>query len=344
MIMRRLPRGGRIRPLYSPFCQTGLTLVELMISITLGLLVVMAATALLLSTKAGYATQDESARIQETGRYAIESVARAVRQAAFENWDATQAPIVATSSFSANIMGLDAHSLKSTAPELTSPVKKSINGSDVLAVRFFGSGKGIKGDETMINCAGVGIPAAVTEETADSDRGWSIFYVAESESGEPELYCKYRGADDAGTGAKWSSQAIAHGVESFQVLYGVDIDNDGLPNQFMTATDIHALDDMLHLEGSSNEAKAIDKNKKTHWKKVVVIKVALLVRGSQNTRSDALTAIYDLFGKDYADIHADKDKGTRIKESELHKASRNRIRKIFATTIQLRNQAAGSAG
>src|SRR5438034_11325590 len=92
--------------------QTGLTIVELMVSMTLGLLVVMAATALLLSTKSGYITQDEAARLQDTGRYALENIARAVRQAAYENWDKDDAPVVATSTLSANVAGLDAHGLK----------------------------------------------------------------------------------------------------------------------------------------------------------------------------------------------------------------------------------------
>ncbi len=132
------------------------------------------------------------------------------------------------------------------------------------------------------------------------------------------------------------------GVESFQVLYGVDTDADSLPNQFLSATAINALDDALILDGADAAAKAIDKNKKTNWKKVVVIKIALLVRGSQSVRTDALTTRYDLFGEDYSDANASTDIGTQIKESELPVKIRNRLRKVFTLTIQLRNQTAGS--
>lgn len=304
--------------------QAGLTLVELMISIALGLFVVLAATALLLSTKAGYVTQDEGVRIQETGRYAIEMIARAVRQAAFENWDSAEAPIVVTAIMRANIAGLDASRLNAEAAGIASPLTDSIiNGSDVLAVGFFGAGTGPQGDGTIVNCAGFGIPAATSPGAADASRGWSIFYVAKATSGVPELYCKYMGK----TG-KWTATAIASGVDSFQVLYGLDNDGDGLPNQFLNATAINALDKNL---GSN-------KNSLTNWKKIVVIKVALLLHGSQNARSDTPATEYDLFGKDYAGKHAAQDIGTRIKEEGLPAAVRNRTRKMFTATIQLRNQ------
>jgi type IV pilus assembly protein PilW len=294
--------------------QAGLTLVELMISIALGLFVVMATTALLLSTKSGYVTQDEGARVQDTGRYAMEIITRAVRQAAFENWDSAEAPIVTTAAMSANIAGLDARRLNRDSDGIASSLTDSVNGSDVLAVGFFGAGNGKQGDGTIVNCAGFGIPAATSAADADAARGWSIFYVAKATSGVPELYCKYKSKN-----GKPTSDAIASGVESFQVLYGVDTDQDGLPNRFLNATEINA-------SGATN------------WKNVVVIKVALLLRGSQNSRSDAPTDKYDLFGTDYAENNASKDIGTSIKESALPQGERQRIRKMFTATIQLRNQ------
>lgn len=313
--------------------QTGLTIVELMVSITVGLLVVMATTALLVSSKAAYIAQDEGARLQDTGRYAIDAITRAVRQAAYENWEHDATAIVNLPHISANIAGLDARSLKDADPGIDAPVTKSINGSDVLAVRFIGTGAAPNGDETMLNCAGFGVAEPVNQET---DRGWSIFYVAADKSGEPELRCKYRSKNS------WNSEAIARGIESFQVLYGVDTDADGLPNYFLNATKIDALDDALVLNGDNATMRAIDKHKKTYWKKIVMVKVAFLARGSQSTYSGVATNHFDLFGKDYADIDGAADIGTRIKESTLAATARGRMRKIFMTTIQLRSQTVGS--
>lgn len=316
--------------------ECGFTLVELLISLSLGLLVILAATALLLSTKSGYVMQDAEVQIQETGRYALEIIARSIRQAAFENWDTAEAPVLADAITGASIAGLDARSLKSNSEGISSPLTTSVNGSDVLAVRFFGSGSGENGDGTVLNCAGFGVPAATSLQTADESRGWSIFYVAKDAGGEPELYCKFRG--DAG----WAAQAIARGVESFQVLYGLDTDADNMPNRFLNAAAVNALDESLILDGATTDEQAVDKNRKTFWKKVVTVKVAMLVRGTQNAKTDAPVAEHDLFGKEYAEENG-SDAGVRMKEEDFPKSVRNRLRRVFASTIQLRNQISGGA-
>jgi type IV pilus assembly protein PilW len=333
---RAHPRNGRSRT-----CEAGVTLVELMISITLGLIVVMAATALFLSAKGSYTAQDEETRLQDTGRYALEILSRSVRQTAFVNWDRSQAPIASTSAGSASIAGLDDRSLKATVSGITSPVTPSVNGSDVLALRFFGAGTGLHGDRTIVNCAGFGIPAAASSDSADTDRGWSIFFVGKDASGESELYCKYRGGADETGEPTWRSESIARGVDSFQVLYGLDSDGDDLPNQFMTASAIEALDNALTLAGDTEEAREKDKNAKTHWKKVTVIRIALLLHGTTSTPGNVTPSEFDLFGKEYSDARATIDPGTRIQEASLPRSSRNRIRRIFTSTIQLRNQSSG---
>jgi type IV pilus assembly protein PilW len=88
--------------------------------------------------------------------------------------------------------------------------------------------------------------------------------------------------------------------------------------------------------------RAIDLNRKTFWKKISAVRFALMVRGSENARDDALADEYDLFGIDYSARYALADRGVHIEESALPAASRNRIRKIFTQTIYLRNDAAGS--
>ena len=77
------PPHSRAARLAMPGRQSGLTLVELMISITLGLLVVLAATALLVSSKAAYTGQDDSAKVRDTANYTLELINRAARQAAY---------------------------------------------------------------------------------------------------------------------------------------------------------------------------------------------------------------------------------------------------------------------
>ncbi|HJV85878.1 MAG TPA: PilW family protein [Noviherbaspirillum sp.] len=299
----------------------GLTLVELMVSIALGLIIVMATSALLLSTKAGYLHQDDEARIQDAGRFAVDLIARSLRTASFRDWESTEA----ASRPGPAVFGLDARSLRGRTPIIDTPVAKAINGSDVLAIRFSGAGSGENGDGTMLNCAGFSVSADSAANDAEASRGWSIFYVAEDTTGESELYCKYRG-DDA-----WTSQAVARGVESFQVLYGIDTDADGLPEQFLNATAITALDKSLGLSIVDGR----DRGGKSSWNSVVAVKFALLIRGANNTQGGSGTTQYDLFGKGYADMHAAADPGVRIREASLPASVKGRQRKIFSTTIML---------
>lgn len=316
--------------------QHGLTMIELLIAMTLGLFVVLAATGLLLSSKAGYIVQDQTAHVQETGRYAMEVLSRAIRQAGHENWSEAEMPITAAAELSANVIGMDAMTLRKSTNGLdAADYKGAINGSDVLALRFFGDETG-EGDGTVLNCAGLAVASPEIHEGAEEGRGWSIFFVADDAGGEPELRCKYR------TKTGWNADGIARGVESFQVLYGVDANDDGLPDRFVNADTVDALDGQLALTGDNAVARAVDRNRKTHWKKIRSIQIAMLVRGTQAARDDAMKSEYRLFGAAYASGHAGHDDGTHLREQSIRQVERNRIRKVFSQTIQLRNDAAGS--
>jgi type IV pilus assembly protein PilW len=316
--------------------QAGLTLVELLVSSALGMVVVIAATSLLLSTKDGYMRQDEIARMEETGRYAMEVIGRAVRQAGYVHWDEDGMSLWPTSELTADIAGFDASGVRHAANGIDLPLTRAVNGSDVLALRFFGAGSGANGDGTVLNCAGFGVAAPYSGAGAESARGWSIFYVSRSGWGVPELRCKYRGK------SAWASDAIASGVESFQVLYGVDADGDGMPNTYLNATALDALDASIELEGANPAARMQDKNRKTYWKKIVALKVALLVRAASGDGGSDGRARHDLFGPDYGDMWGAFDAGTRIETERLPEADRHALRKVFAQTIQLRNAESGT--
>jgi type IV pilus assembly protein PilW len=323
----------KVNPLLN---QHGWTITEMMIAISLGLFILLTATGLLVSSKMGYVMQDQNVSVQETGRYAVEVLSRSVRQAGYENWNSGTIPLLTGTDFSANVSGMDAMTLKKTTAGFDGATSADVvNGSDVLALRFFGEDTYGEGG-AILNCAGLAVAEPTSFQMADQERGWSIFFVAKDSAGEPELRCKYQSK------TSWNADAIARGVESFQVLYGIDIDGNGLAERFVSADKIDELDDQLLLVGNNAVARATDKNRKTAWKKIRAIKFSLLVRGSQVARDDVLQTEYNLFGVDYSKAHAATDKGVRIKEEALPSTSRNRIRKIFTHTIQLRNDPAGS--
>lgn len=305
--------------------QRGVTIVELMVSMALGLAVLVAAGALLVSANRAYVVQVESAAVDEGGRYALEMIARAVRQAAYIDWEHLDRAHGPNGAAPARLAGLDARSLSKGGNGIANPLAASVNGSDVIAVRFAGAGPAPNGDGSALSCAGFPVP--------EDDEGWSIFYVARNEQGEAELRCKYRGA------GSWSADAVISGVDGFQVLYGLDTDTpaDGVPNRYVNASAVNALDAALVLAGANAAELARDFNRRTHWKRVASVQVALLLRGTRVNGGEAPT--YDLFGPDYGEAFGASDRGARLREAELALVGGPRERRVFAMTVALRSGA-----
>jgi type IV pilus assembly protein PilW len=296
--------------------QSGLTLPEMMVALAIGLAVVLAAARLLDLANGAYAAQTESAALDDAGRYALELVSRAVRQAAHA--DPMQLDLSApVEVLPARLAGLDARSLSGATAGIDTPLAAVANGSDVLAVRFPGAGAGSGGDGSVLNCAGFGVGAG--------DEGWSIFYVAKNADGEAELRCKYRGA------GSWSADAVVAGVDSFQLLYGLDTDTprDGAANRYVNADAIRALDAALGAGLPQQEF-----NRRTWWKRVVSVRIALLLHGTRPTRGDRAGRAFQLFGAAYA-AAAQGDQGTELREDTMPDRLRRRERRLFSATVAL---------
>lgn len=310
--------------------QDGVALAEVMVSMALGMLVVLLACGMLVLANAACRMHSENVWLNDGGRYALDIIGQAVRQSAYVNWDGELAPAAYDPTSSAAIGGLDAHSLARASEGIAHPLAPVANGSDVLMLRFGGSGGTANGDGSAVNCAGFG----VADSHAANERGWSIFYVANDAEGEPELRCKYRSASG------WGADAIVRGVDSFQVLYGVDLDTppDGVPDTYLNASAVNALDASLVLAGGTPDERQRDLHRKTYWKRVRAVKVALLLRGDVHTRPDGAPAVYDLFGAAYADAHAGDDPGVRVAEQTMAPALQRRARRLFVALFQLRNR------
>jgi type IV pilus assembly protein PilW len=300
---------GRLR-------QAGLTLVEMLVAMAIGLAVVLAAARLLGLANGAYAAQVEAAALDDAGRYALDIVGRAVRQASYA--DPLQLDLSApVDVLPARLAGLDARSLGSTSSGIDIPLAAVANGSDVLAMRFPGAGGGASGDGSVLNCAGFGV--------GSGEEGWSIFYVAKNGDGEPELRCKYRGASN------WSADAVVSGVDSFQVLYGIDTDTprDGAVNRYVNADAIRALD------AAYAGLPAQERNRHTWWKRVVSVRMALLLHGTRTIRQGRGDGEFQLFGPVHAASLGESDLGTVVREATLPDSLRRRERRLFTMTVAL---------
>ncbi|MYN45023.1 pilus assembly protein PilW [Pseudoduganella sp. FT93W] len=312
----------------TPRRSSGRTLVEFLLALGLTALLALLATGLLLVAAQSYHQHSDQQDLNDGAQQALALIAQAIRQAAYVEWDSSAAPVGWADDGAAAVSGLDGRSLLPDGDGIATPLPGVAHGSDVLALRYAGSGSGATGDGSSVNCAGFGVAAPATPAA----QGWSIFYVATDTSGVAELRCKYRSA------AGWGSDALVRGVESFQVLYGVDTDvpADGIPNAYFSASAVDGLDAALELEGTDAAQRQADLRRKTYWKRVASIRVALLLRSALATRADTGSRQFDLFGADYADGHGE-DEGVRIDERRLPQAQRRLSRVMLGATIALRN-------
>ncbi|BDT58350.1 hypothetical protein MasN3_18440 [Massilia varians] len=298
--------------------QRGMSMPELLVALGVGLGVLLAAASLFIWANRAFAVQVETAAMDDAGRYALEAIARAVRQLAAADWEGQGGgPDPAAPP---RLSGLDARRVSQAGFGIDNAPVDAVNGSDVLAIRFPGTGAPPNGDGTSLDCAGFAVHR--------DEEGWSIFYVARNTQGDTELRCKYRGAH------AWSADAVVGAVDGFQVLYGLDGDADGTPERYLNASALAGLDAGLVLAGSTPAERDADLRRRTHWKKIASVRVALLLRGPASRLASARALVYELFGRDYGAL-ADLDAGTRLQEAALSGADGPRYRKVFGTTIAL---------
>ncbi|WP_295803175.1 PilW family protein [uncultured Microbulbifer sp.] len=130
--------------------QQGISLVELMISITIGLILMTGVVQLFLSSRATFSTQQALSRVQETGRLAMEFLADDIRMAGYMGCMSRNMSFTSTlkdqSSFAFNfgvgIEGLD--DFDGTVPTGYPAGFSPLLGTDVLVVRGAnGNGVGV---------------------------------------------------------------------------------------------------------------------------------------------------------------------------------------------------------
>lgn len=290
----------------------GFTIVELLVALALSSLIAVVAVSALIAARQGFTSVDAASQLRDNGRFASDLIQRLIVQSGF--MDVNFAAATRTSEFSAkgaatnpepNILGLDnaitlslggqidlANDFKlrpsatNTQSGCTSPTDTACaNGSDVLILRYQTSegiiGSGVA-DSSMINCAGV---AETSLPLNKEDRIISVFHVKKSTGGEPSLMCSYQSS----TG--WETQPIVEGVESFQVLYGVD--------GFTTAnTQFTGPEDTVpdkYIRASQMVVGAVDSAATySNWRRVRSLRIGLVLRGALNSAISRTTNIAKL--------------------------------------------------
>lgn len=316
--------------------QAGLTLLELLVAMTLGLLIVLAAAAALLVSRQGFFAVDAASQLRDNARYAQSIVQRVGVQAGFKNINmlVPPPPEDPANPFEPSVFGINnAKRSTSTAWDASSTWGTSDAGknSDILVLRAHVSTTtgevGSPSDGSMIDCLGEAPPV-----TSELDGGFfNILHVQASSAGEPALMCTR-----AAAGGGFEAQPLVQGVESFQVLYGVDnvVPNtaptgatDSVPDRYLRA-------DQLTVTGNDAATYA-------NWRRVRSLRIGMVLRSQPGSAVDTASQTFYPLGTSRSSAsgaigsafaHATNDPGTVFTPPVDR-----RLRQVVTFTVHLRN-------
>lgn len=310
----------------------GFSLVELMVALVITLILLAGIGQIFLSSKKSYTLQDSLARIQESGRYAMDVLSQDLRRAGYWGGNAditaitgTQDQFTESGSCAANstnwvrmlnrkVFGLnDSRGTYGCLPAATLPPQ------DILVVRYAApwqvggtttptflddhfylrsslfEGRLFKGSDEADNT----ISGAAAVRTAELIA--RAYYIdpatntGTSKCGGGTVPSLYRLGLVNGVPV---AEEVAYGVENLQVQYGIDTTDDGSVDSYVDAA------------ADPNDAM---------WDQVVAVRIWLLVRAECPDTGYTNSTIYSMAG---ADLPAFDDSFRR---------------KLYTSTVQLRN-------
>lgn len=323
--------NNRYRPLLAR--QRGLSLIELMISVTIGLILAAGIMQIFISNKQTYRLQEGLSRLQENGRFAIELLAKDLRMAGYYGCWTDTSTLVNTLNdsgttpydFNVGLGGTDnaginnsdtlimrgaydnGISLTETMPDTSADLKSQpdvpppLATGDIVAISdcsnaaVFQITNYTDSNGNIVHNTGTGSPGNSTKDLGSRfGPDASVFLI------QTVQYYLATNADgepqlmrQAGTNA---AVALFEGVENFQVLYGEDSDGDGSANRYLDASQVVDMDN------------------------VVSIRIALLLRTVEEVGGDPDTSVYSLLGTLFDPVDD------------------RRLRRVYTTTIKLRNR------
>lgn len=304
--------------------ETGFTLVELLVSLVISSLIVIAATSFFIGSTRSRDTQDAASLLQDNARFLTEILTKNIQQAGYQNYIANtvgasgRREVLAPSDGEPDVRGYN--NTAAGADILSNGTHDSatnrVNNSDTLILRFQGSSTSVGvgtatsrvADGSIIDCLGRPQP----EPVVPGDRAYSIFEVR-SGSGtgsEPELRCKYYNSATMSA----TSEPIIRGVETLQLMYGVDTDGDSFVDTWLNA-------------------KQVDLPV-SRWSQVRAVRVGLVLRTPNKGVSVVSTAgTYSPLGSNFTQPTS-TDPGSSL----VINTNDGLLRKMVTFTVNLRNQ------
>ncbi|MGJ7579069.1 PilW family protein [Variovorax sp. RHLX14] len=302
----------------------GFTLIELMVALALTLLVVIVATAALQVARRGHVTTDAASQLLDNARFAADAVRKLAGQVGY--LDADIAAETDSGGFVAAGTTAAEPFVQGTDDAIYPSAAKGINGSDILVLRSQASAivpGSTKSDGTMLDCMGAHIEQVPSDR---SDASVSMLFLRVGSDGEPSLMCATGTTKSGATTMEPTIQPIVQGVETFQVLYGVD----GVsPNTRAVGTGDSVAD--RYLRASQVTVPGDVEGTRLNWQRVRSLRIGLVLRGAPNLAQDR-TIRTTLFPLGEAMSAAD-DAGARFVP-----AKDGRLRQVLTFVVNLHNR------
>lgn len=298
--------------------QRGLSLVELMVAMTIGLFLMGAVVIIYVNTSTTSRSSTLESQMNEDASLALEVLQQQIRLAGFSSVDASGARLFPGRA----VFGCEGTpSSTSDTPFQNLACNVAGTGPDALAVRYEAT---VLNSQPVTNAAGATVPGNCANEGIDA---WNAqaegaasatplsladnrYYIANDADGTPSLFC--RGRTGAGFG---TAIALIPNIEDMQIQYAVTaLPTAGNPIPHQVAGYVAANNVALGATAAN-------------WSRVAAIRICLLARTAQ-TAPTGDNSTSDL--GQYVDC-----------DGAVQTNTDRRLRRAYVTTIQLRNMRPG---
>ena len=322
--------------------QAGLTLIELLVALVISTVVIIAAFSALIVSRQGFTATDAASQLRDNARFLTDHIQRIGVQAGYLDYKfAASPPAIEVTLPEPDVKGFNNALASATAPttNFTPRGTSSVDGSDVLVLRYQASetypGSNVL-DNAMVNC--MGNPSQKLPQDRN-DRVANVFHVALSTvDQEPSLMCTTMMKNASGV-MTIETQPIIRGVETFQVLYGVD---GVTPNTALSATTLTTTANIpsRYLRADQMEVAGNDNETNRNWGRVRSLLVGMVIRGPTGSVPEKAAQTYYPFGT--APASATGVTGSAMMSAtdigtSFQPPSDNRLRQVVTFVVHLRN-------
>lgn len=247
--------------------QSGLTLIELMIALVISLVLVGGISTVYISSKRNYQTRDQLSMMDESARVALTLLTQHLEHAGYAtasklpigNYFYVKGAADPVTGICDNLQGDSLNAIKAGATTdnaLTNAdlVNRDTDNSygDAISIRFLGDSalnRDVLNEALDQNCWAGAVPL-------ENSLIYNTFYIDKDQDVKDSLGKYIPILYAAGSNGKISKRPLVNGIQNLQLMYGVDANEDGLIDKYVSATDMAVAE----------------------WSSVTSIKVGILVR------------------------------------------------------------------